>query len=206
MMKTCSKCAIEKNFEEFHRDSQKRDGLTPKCKSCFKVYFAKVSSNNEFLVRKRGISKKCQKKRRLKPEIKEKEKQYRNERYKKDEEYRAKMIKRSAAWRTQKRKTDPTLRAIDNARRRLILFFKEVGRTKTKGLGCDRKTFKIHMEALFQPGMTWENHGEWHIDHKYPLSVAFKEGEESFAKACNYLNLQPLWAADNLKKGNKVGN
>lgn len=76
----------------------------------------------------------------------------------------------------------------------------------SKKLGCDRETFKTHIESQFKPGMTWENHGVygWHIDHIYPLSIAIKEGIDSFKKACHYTNLQPLWAIDNLKKGNKV--
>lgn len=41
-------------------------------------------------------------------------------------------------------------------------------------LGCSIKEFKAHLESLFQPGMTWENHGQagwvWHIDHVRPCA------------------------------------
>ena len=53
----------------------------------------------------------------------------------------------------------------------------------------------------FKEGMCWENHGSWHIDHKKPISK-FKEGTSP--KIVNSLcNLQPLWAEENLSKGNK---
>lgn len=50
--------------------------------------------------------------------------------------------------------------------------------------------------------MTWENRNEWHIDHITPLSSA--KTEEELYKLCHYTNLQPLWAEENLKKGNKI--
>ena len=50
--------------------------------------------------------------------------------------------------------------------------------------------------------MNWENQGEWHLDHIYPVSLA--KDEQELIKLNHYTNFQPLWAADNLLKGNKV--
>jgi hypothetical protein len=58
------------------------------------------------------------------------------------------------------------------------------------------------MEAKFVDGMNWDNIGEWHIDHIIPLSSA--ETEQETIKLCHYTNLQPLWAFDNLSKGNSL--
>jgi len=98
--------------------------------------------------------------------------------------------------------TDPFTRARNNIKNRIY----EVMETEqySTTLGCSGTKLKRHLESLFQPGMTWENYGEWHIDHKTPLSVSYAQGPGSFKKACHYTNLQPLWAIDNLRKSNKV--
>ena len=46
--------------------------------------------------------------------------------------------------------------------------------------------------------MSWENWGEWHIDRIIPVSKFDEETPPSIVNALT--NLQPLWAADNLKK------
>lgn len=48
--------------------------------------------------------------------------------------------------------------------------------------------------------MTWNNHGEWHIDHKKPVT-AFDTNAD-IKEVCALSNLQPLWAEDNLRKKN----
>ncbi len=68
-------------------------------------------------------------------------------------------------------------------------------------LGCSFEEFKIHIESQFNEGMTWENHGKWHLDHKTPISWANTEDE--IYELNHYTNFQPLWAKDNLSKGNK---
>jgi hypothetical protein len=50
--------------------------------------------------------------------------------------------------------------------------------------------------------MSWDNYGSWHIDHIMPLSSA--QTTEEFNKLCHYSNLQPLWAHENLSKGNRI--
>ena len=70
-----------------------------------------------------------------------------------------------------------------------------------KFLGYSAKDLKEHLEKQFQPGMSWENHGKWHVDHIIPISRAETLEE---AKVLSQLsNLQPLWAEDNLSKGVK---
>ena len=64
----------------------------------------------------------------------------------------------------------------------------------------------IHLENQFEDGMTWQNMGEWHIDHIIPISLwEFESYNDREFKQCWALaNLQPLWAYDNISKGAKI--
>jgi hypothetical protein len=59
-----------------------------------------------------------------------------------------------------------------------------------------------HLERQFVQGMTWDNMGEWHIDHIVPKSTfKYKDADDPEFKACWALtNLRPLWAPDNQTK------
>ena len=72
-----------------------------------------------------------------------------------------------------------------------------------RDLGCSVENLRIFIEDRFQPGMSWDNYGQWHIDHVKPLSKFNLTDKKELKKACHYSNLQPLWAKDNLKKSNK---
>jgi hypothetical protein len=63
-----------------------------------------------------------------------------------------------------------------------------------------------HFESNFQPGMTWDNHGEWQIDHIRPVSSFHYTSilDEEFKQCWSLENLQPLWAVDNMAKGNRI--
>ncbi len=90
--------------------------------------------------------------------------------------------------------------------RRLYSFCKRIGINKKSNtedlIGANWETVKIHLESQFTEGMTWENAGKWHIDHKIPASRA--RTEEELYKLFHYTNLQPLWGPDNLSKGAKT--
>jgi len=72
-------------------------------------------------------------------------------------------------------------------------------------VGYNVDDLRRHLEKDFRDGMTWENHGKWHIDHIIPISKfnfsSFKD--EGFKKAWALNNLQPLWADENMKKGRR---
>ena len=69
-------------------------------------------------------------------------------------------------------------------------------------LGAEWEVVKNHFELLFQEGMTWDNQGEWHIDHIIPVSIG--NTEQEIKVLCYYKNLQPLWAEDNWEKSDKI--
>lgn len=71
-------------------------------------------------------------------------------------------------------------------------------------LGCDIESFKLHLESLFQPGMSFENYGKWHIDHIMPCAIFDLTNREHQKRCFHFSNLRPLWAEDNLRKSASV--
>jgi hypothetical protein len=70
-------------------------------------------------------------------------------------------------------------------------------------LGCSVLACQKHLEALFKLGMSWENYGKWHIDHKRPCA-SFDLTDLEQQKICfHFSNLQPLWREENLSKSAK---
>lgn len=108
------------------------------------------------------------------------------------------------------RMKDPIRKLIYVLRSRFKSAFKKElsGGTAIRLLGCSIPELKLHLESKFYNNkktgeiMSWNNYGlyGWHIDHIKPIS---KFDINNLDKACHYTNLQPLWAEDNLKKGNK---
>ena len=71
---------------------------------------------------------------------------------------------------------------------------------KTRQLNAKRK---IDGGYTFRAGMSWDNYGEWQVDHRKPVSVFVKEGILEVAIINDLNNLQPLWKSENLSKGSK---
>ena len=72
-------------------------------------------------------------------------------------------------------------------------------------LGYTKDDLVLHLESQFTDGMSWDNMSDWHIDHIRPVtSFNFTTTDcEGFKKCWALSNLQPLWAFDNMSKGNK---
>ena len=126
--------------------------------------------------------------------------------------YRKKNVKKISAnyiiYEKKRKLTDPEFKLIKTLRSRLGSAIKAKRATKNNNTmeltGCDIKFLKGYIEAKFVDGMTWENHGKWHIDHIKPCcSFNLLDGEEQ-KKCFHYTNLQPLWAFDNLSKGGSL--
>jgi hypothetical protein len=94
----------------------------------------------------------------------------------------------------------------DNFRRRInhALCGNKLSLKNENILGCDIETYKEYLELLFEPGMTWENRGEWVIDHIMPLSLFNLEDEEQMKISFHFSNTQPLWAQENGIKSTKM--
>ena len=85
-----------------------------------------------------------------------------------------------------------------------FISLKKYNMTHIELLGCSYNELKFHLENLFQKGMTFENYGEWELDHVYPISKFNLDDIEEIKKCFNYKNIQPLWMFDNRSKYNKI--
>jgi len=73
-------------------------------------------------------------------------------------------------------------------------------------VGYSAEELKQHLQKQFKEGMTWENYGQWHVDHIVPIrSFTYdKPTDTDFLECWSIENLQPLWGAENSSKGCKV--
>ena len=67
-------------------------------------------------------------------------------------------------------------------------------------IGCKKSELINYIESMFVSGMSWNNWGTWHIDHKTPLSNFDLQDINGQINAFNYSNLQVLWADDHYNK------
>lgn len=106
-----------------------------------------------------------------------------------------------------RRATDPGFKIIGILRSRLGNALKRKNAKKSQPTleltGCEINFLKGYLEGKFAEGMSWENHGDWHIDHIRPCCNFDLTIEEEQKKCFHYTNLQPLWAQENLSKGGK---
>jgi hypothetical protein len=202
--KICSKCNLEQNRCEYHKDKTKKDGLRPECKSCKKKY---LNDNKEIILKRQKDNYKKHKEKRLKFQKNyNQENIFHKREYSKNYYYDNK--DKINSYRVNRKKTDPIYKLRTGMSIRLNLFLKTKNLRKNNTtfniIGCTPEDLKIYIENLFIDNMNWCNHGlfGWHIDHIIPLSSATTEDE--IYKLCHYTNLQPLWAKDNLSKGKNV--
>ena len=203
--KICSKCNKEKLISEFPKCSRNKDGLDTHCKECRNLVNKNYRDNNKNSfsnMRRKHYAKNrvrlLEQKSIYAAEHKQQKAEY-------DKQYRQRNKKRIRAYQGEWNKKSIKHKIVRNLRRRVHHALK--GETKSEStlslLGCSINYLKEYLESKFQQGMTWDNYGEWHIDHIKPCS-AFDLSDPVQQKECfAYTNLQPLWAIDNLKKAYK---
>lgn len=232
--KVCKKCNEEKPLTEFCKDKHKPDGTRKDCKVCHNKEKKASYNKNPDLYKQRVLQayyknhEKCKQKNREKiksEEYKQYRKQYRENNKQAFVEYDKKsynkrrdvILEQKKEYsslnrdkinksRKHKLKNDPNFKIACNIRTRLNGALKNNSKKSSSlvYLGCSIEEYKIYLESKFIEGMTWENHGEWHIDHIIPICNFDLSIEENIYKAFNYLNTQPLWAEDNLRKQKKI--
>lgn len=105
-----------------------------------------------------------------------------------------------------RRKIDINFKILSYLRSRLSSVLKNNFKSKStmKLLGCSLDFLKQYLEFQFKKGMSWSNYGKWHIDHIKPCASFDLSKPNEQHKCFNYINLQPLWAIDNLRKKDKI--
>jgi len=214
--KLCPKCKEIKSLCEFHKDNSAKDGVQSYCKKCRSINKPKeilpegkkrcsrckeVKTIDEFGIarsRKDGLKMYCKSCRKTESDpVKNKErsrKYYINN--------KEKIIKRSCKRQIEKReerneylkkyyKKNSHIYAWRSLLYRTLNGDPKNGSTFTY-LGYTYNTLKEYLEFLFTDGMTWDNYGEWHVDHIIPLSRFDDDTPPHIVNALT--NLQPLWA------------
>lgn len=124
--------------------------------------------------------------------------------YYKNNKYKIKI--RHSEYFRKRLKHDLNFKLAYNLRTRLSHAIKRHSKrgSAVSDLGCSIEQFKNYVKSKFDNKMTWENYGKWHLDHIIPLSSFNLSDREQFIKACHYTNYQPLWAIDNIRKGDRL--
>jgi len=121
---------------------------------------------------------------------------------------RIRIVKRT--YERTRKANDPLYKLISNFRTAIYQVLKENNVDKNghyfEILKYSPQELISHLEKQFKDGMTWDNYGEWHVDHSVPLSsFNIKEiGDSEFMKCWSLSNLQPMWGEENIKKSNKI--
>jgi hypothetical protein len=112
------------------------------------------------------------------------------------------------SWLREKRKINPQFAIANNMRGRINIALRKSGLKRNKSLevilGCSVCALMQYLEARFLPGMTWANRSRWHIDHIKPCASFDLTDPDEQARCFHFTNLQPLWATDNIRKGDRI--
>jgi len=129
-------------------------------------------------------------------------------------EYREKNIdsirKTKRDYERNRKASDPLYKLISNFRTAIYQVLKESNVEKNRHyfdiLQYTPEELIIHLESQFKDTMSWDNYGEWHVDHKLPItSFNIEEmGDKEFMKCWELENLQPMWGDENIRKSNKI--
>ncbi len=186
--KVCTICKIEKPLSEYHNTKYTKNGKTSSCGKCNCERSRKYHLEN-----KASISIKSKK-------YRKKNRDYFN---RKSNEWNKKTGYISA-YQKERLKKDPFFKFKHRLRTLIRNSITKKGYTKRSKsfqiLGCTHEEFIKYIESKFKEGMSWSNHGKWHLDHIVPISSA--KTEQDVISLNHYTNFQPLWAKDNLKKYN----
>ena len=195
-LKKCNTCDKDKELNCFYKDKSKKNGISSQCKECVCINSKKYKQNNLEISREKN--------RNYERKNKDKAKIRNKKWYAKNREI---AIKKSANWKNENReryrelsrenvkiKRKTCLKFLIKDKMRSLLRRCRVNKNdRTHNmLGYTWELLKKRLECQFTDGMSWSNYGEWHIDHKKPVSAFDLNTPAHIINAL--CNLQPLWA------------
>lgn len=213
-MKTCRVCENEKTIDNFHLKRGTSDGHRNECKDCVKIILKKYKEAPDYKENQKIYDKNRYNK--IKDKILNRKKEYYIENrdkllsYKKDYRDSDNFKINDKLWRYVNKEKLAQLQANYRLKYPHVIAWRSVLYSTLKRLGTQKEghtiemlgysalDLKYHLEKQFVDGMTWENHGDWHIDHKKAVSTF--DDSADIKIVCALENLQPLWAFDNLSK------
>ena len=210
--KKCSKCGIIKSLLHFYKRPESKDGYRNDCIDCHQKRYRIWAKNNKDKCSNYSREWRQQNKERSNAISKKYRDNNKDKRYivctewrKNNPDKSSKIQKRNF----KKRYKDPMKKLnylIRGGIIQSIIKKSKASRHWEDLVGYNINQLRSHLEKQFMKGMTWDNHGKWHIDHKIPVSAFnFSRPEHADFKKCWALkNLQPMWANENISKGNKL--
>ena len=206
LYKICKKCEIEKELDQFHKDTRTKDGREGSCKDCKKKY--QQENKERIKINKKIYSEKNRERLLLykkeyknsNPEkvIESNKKWYRSLNIEQKENLKI----RKNNYHKSKMMNDEIYKIRNITSKILSRIFRQKGYSKKSRtqeiLGCSFDEFKVYLESKFEEWMNWKNRGlyngelkyGWDIDHIIPISTA--KTEEDVIELSHYTNLQPL--------------
>jgi hypothetical protein len=225
-MKVCSCCHTSKDISFFHKDNKGKAGRSARCKECAKKKSNEWYANNKERASARSkeydkthsiqkvknavewANKNPQRRFAIHRKWYDKNKEQKKISDKIRYELNKPHIMELAKLNMRKRRLDPKFKLSSSMSRGInaSLHYGKQGRHWESLVGYTIHQLKKHIEKQFKDGISWENYGKWHIDHKIPIAAFnFQTPEDIDFKRCWALsNLQPMWALENIIKGHRL--
>ena len=199
LYKICKKCEIEKELEQFHKDTRTKDGREGSCKDCknkyqqenkerikenkSKYYIENKDKFKEYKINNKDKSKEYNKKYRDKNKYKIKSYKLTEEQKIKKKIYTKKWLEENKEqvkiqknnYKIKKIKNDVLFSLKHNINTSILYHLRNFGYSKKSRtqeiLGCSFDEFKVYLESKFEEWMNWKNRGLYNGELKYGWDI-----------------------------------
>jgi hypothetical protein len=204
IMKKCTQCKEEKSLDQFRHRSDKKHLLKSICRGCDSAKSKKYRNAHPEVIRAHCKKNHERRKKNL-YEWRKKNRERAREISRRWALLNPEKVKITEKRKIDRYKTDPIYRVSMNMSHQMynLLKRKKGGRSWKSLVGYTLEDLRQHIEQQFVDGMSWDNYGEWQVDHIVPkVAFNFEKTEDFDFKRCWALsNLRPMWASDNAAKG-----